>query len=183
MTPRRTDNNASNTGGTPKAQPQRVNEMIRAPQVRVISEDSEQLGVMSPAEALRRAREANLDLVEVAPNVKPPVCRIMDFGKYKYEQKKRAAKQQAQRPQMKELRLRPATGEHDINVRLNQARAFLARKDKVLVSVVFRGREMQHIAEGEKFLATFLEQLEDIARVEAPPKQMGRRIVCTLVAK
>lgn len=166
-----------------KGNVQRVNEMIRIPHVRVISNEGEQLGVMSSAEALSRARSLNLDLVEVASNAKPPVCRIMDYGKYKYQQKKRTAKQQTSRQQLKELRLRPKTGEHDVQVKVNKAREFLEKKDKVLISVLFRGREMAHISEGEKLLASVLAQLEDIAKLESPPKQMGKKMMCTLSPK
>ena len=158
----------------------RVNEMIRIPQVRVISDEGEQLGVMSSAEALAKARAAGLDLVEDA---KPPVCRIMDYGKYKYQQKKRVAKQQTNKTQVKELRLRPKTGEHDVQVKVNKAREFLAKKDKVTLSILFRGREMAHINEGEKLLTAVMAMLEDVAKVESAPKQMGKRIWCTLAPK
>lgn len=170
-------NNAS------KANVQRINEMIRTPQVRVISDDGEQLGIMSVADAIARARGSGLDLVEVAAESKPPVCRIMDFGKYKYQQKKRATKQQTGRSQVKELRLRPKTGEHDIMVKVNKAKEFLTKKDKVMITVMFRGRELAHIDEGEKLLASVLEQLEPLSKVESPPKSMGKRIICTIAPK
>lgn len=164
---------------------QRINEQIRSPQIRLISEQSEQLGVMSAVEALSRARIAGLDLVEVAPEAKPPVCRIMDYGKFKYEQKKRVAKQQSGRTQtqLKELRFRPKTGEHDIQVKVNKAREFLAKKDKVLLTVIFRGREAAHISEGEKLITAILTLLEDVAKVESPPKTVGKKIMCTVAAK
>ena len=169
------DNNGPRGANGPNAG-HRVNEMIRIPQVRVISDEGEQLGVMSSAEALAKARAAGLDLVEVAPDAKPPVCRIMDYGKYKYQQKKRVAKQQTNKTQVKELRLRPKTGEHDVQVKVNKAREFLAKKDKVTLSILFRGREMAHINEGEKLLASVMAMLEDVAKVESAPKQMGKRI-------
>lgn len=170
-----------NAGG---ANGQRVNEMIRIAQVRVISEEGEQLGVMSSQEALAKAREAGLDLVEVSAQSKPPVCRIMDYGKYKYQQKKRAGKQQANKPQqIRELRLRPKTGAADVLIKANKAREFLSKRDKVMISVVFRGRELAHIEEGEKVLALMIQQLEDVAKIEAPLKQMGKRIFCTLAPK
>ena len=175
-------------GGPRKSGPngggdQRVNEMIRIAQVRVISEEGEQLGVMSSQDALARARAAGLDLVEVAPQAKPPVCRIMDYGKYKYQQKKRSAKQQANKPQIKELRLRPKTGMADVMVKVNKAREFIQKKDKVTISIMFRGREIAHIDEGVKLLKSILSMLEDVAKVETPPKQMGKRMWCTLAPK
>ena len=119
-----------------------VNEQIRITPVRVISAEGEQLGIMPTEQALTAAREAGLDLVEVAPNERPPVCRIMDFGKFKYQQKKRQHKSQAHHSKIKEIRVRPKTGDHDIEVKVSRAREFLAHKDKVIVSVVFRGREV-----------------------------------------
>lgn len=162
---------------------QRINEMIRVPQVRVISDEGEQLGVMSTIDALGIARTAGLDLVEVAPDSKPPVCKIMNFGKFKYQQKKKAVKQTAAKGRVKELRMRPKTGDHDIMVKVNKAREILTKKDKVLISVTFRGREMAHIEEGAKLIETVLEKLDDMAKVEAPPKQLGKKMTCTLAPK
>ncbi len=162
---------------------QRVNEQIRISPIRVIGADGAQLGIMATEEALAAARRAELDLVEVAPNESPPVCRIMDYGKFKYQQKKRQHKGHAHQVRLKEIRVRPKTGEHDINVKVSRARQFLTHKDKVLVSVMFRGREMAHVEEGRRVLDDILRQLEDVGRVEAPPSQQGRRIVCTLAPK
>ncbi len=162
---------------------QRINEMIRVPQVRVIGEEGEQVGVMSVQDALSRARKVNLDLVEVAPDANPPVCKIIDYGKFRYEMKKKTVKKQNTAPALKELRLRPKTGEHDVLVKLNKAREFLAKKDKILVSIQFKGREMAYIADGEKLMDQFIARLEDVAKVETPSKQMGRRIICTLGPK
>ncbi len=162
---------------------QRVNEMIRVPQIRVISSEGEQLGILNTQEALQMARQAGLDLVEVAPDAKPPVCKIMNFGKFKYQQKKKSAKQVAPKGRLKELRMRPKTGENDILVKVNKAREFLTKKDKVLVSINFRGREMAHIEEGEKLMSFILEKLEDIAKVESAPKQLGKKMNCTLAPK
>ncbi len=148
--------------------------------MRVISDEGAQLGVIPTIEALDRAREAGLDLVEVAPNESPPVCRIMDFGKFKYQQKKKQHKTHVHHTKIKEIRLRPKTGEHDIEFKVNQAKGFLQHKDKVIVSVVFRGRELAHIDEGQRVMKNILEQLEPVGKVEAPPQQMGRRLVCTL---
>jgi translation initiation factor IF-3 len=162
---------------------QRVNEQIRTSPVRVISADGGQLGILPTEEALAAAREAELDLVEVAPNERPPVCRIMDYGKFKYQQKKRQHRSHAHHVKLKEIRVRPKTGDHDIKVKVNRAREFLLHKDKVLLSVVFRGRELAHIEEGRRVINEILEQLEDVSRVEAQPTQQGRRIVCTLAPK
>ena len=135
-----------------KKQQQRINEQIRVSPVRVIADDGAQLGIMTTDEAIKAARKVNLDLVEVAPNERPPVCRIMDFGKFKYQQKKRQHKGHAHQMKIKEIRVRPKTGEHDIEVKVNHAREFLAHKNKVIVTVVFRGRELAHIEEGRRVI-------------------------------
>ncbi len=149
----------------------------------MISADGGQLGIIPTDEAMSLAREAGLDLVEVAPNEKPPVCRIMDFGKFKYQQKKKHHKTHVHHAKIKEIRLRPKTGEHDIEFKVNQAKGFLLHKDKVVVSVVFRGRELAHIDEGQRVMKQIVQQLEPVSKVEAPPQQMGRRLVCTLSPK
>ena len=158
----------------------RINEQIRISPVRVIGADGGQLGVISTDEALGIARDAGLDLVEVAPAEKPPVCRIMDFGKFKYQQKKKQHKTHVHHTKLKEIRVRPKTGQHDIDFKVNQAKNFLLHKDKVVVSLVFRGREMAHIEEGQRVMKGIVEQLDEVAKVESPPQQMGRRLVCTL---
>jgi translation initiation factor IF-3 len=162
---------------------QKINEQIRVSPIRVIAEDGSQLGVMPTAQALARAREVELDLVEVAPTENPPVCRIMDFGKFKYQQKKRQAKGQAHQMKIKEIRLRPKTGDHDVAVKVARAREFLAEKNKVIVSVMFRGREMAHLEEGRRVIDEVLAQLTDVAKVEGTPLQQGKRMVCTLAPK
>ena len=129
------------------------------------------------------AESQQLDLVEVSPTAVPPVCRIMDFGKFKYQQKKRAHKGHSHQMKIKEIRVRPKTGDNDIMVKVNKAREFLEHKDKVIVSVVFRGRELAHIEEGRKVLNEVLAQLEDVSKIEAPPQHHGRRMVCTLAPK
>ncbi len=151
--------------------------------MRVITATGEQLGVLPTAEALDRAREVGLDLVEVAPGASPPVCRIMDFGKFKYQQKKKQHKTHVHHTKVKEIRLRPKTGDHDIDFKVNQARTFLAHKDKVVVSVVFRGREMAHIDEGQRVMKSLIEKLTEEAKVESGPQQMGRRLTCTLAPR
>ena len=138
------------------------------------------MGVIPTDEALGIARDAGLDLVEVAPTEKPPVCRIMDFGKFKYQQKKKQHKTHVHHTRIKEIRVRPKTGKHDIDFKVNKAKTFLLHKDKVVVSLVFRGREMAHIEEGQRVMKGIVTQLEEIAKVESPPQQMGRRLVCTL---
>lgn len=162
---------------------QRINEQIRTSPLRVISAEGEQLGVMTRDAALEAARAAGLDLVEVAPNERPPVCRIMDFGKFKYQQKKRQHKGHARQIKVKEIRVRPKTGDADIDTKVNRAREFLTHKDKVLVSVMFRGRELAHVEEGRRVIDEILQKLEDISKVEAAPSQQGKRIVCTLAPK
>ncbi len=159
-------------------QSQRVNDQIRISPVRVVSADGELLGVMPTAEALERAGENGLDLVEVAPNERPPVCRIMDFGKFKYEQKKRQSRNSKQHQvQLKEIRLRPKTGDHDIEFKVKRARGFLEHKDKVKVNVIFRGRENAHHDRGREILNDIIETLDDIAKVEKPPGMEGGRMM------
>lgn len=162
---------------------QRVNEQIRTSPVRVIGAEGDQMGIMPTDEALAAARQAGLDLVEVAPTERPPVCRIMDFGKFKYQQKKRQHKSHSHQIKIKEIRLRPKTGEHDVQVKVSKAREFLSQKHKVLVSVMFRGRELAHIDEGRRLLTEVLTLLDDVGRVEAPPSQQGKRIVCSMAPK
>jgi translation initiation factor IF-3 len=162
---------------------QRINEQIRVNAVRVISADGSQLGIMPTDKAMEQARLADLDLVEVAPNERPPVCRIMDFGKFKYQQKKRQHKSHSHQMRIKEIRVRPKTGDHDLNVKVGKAREFLEHKDKVIVSVMFRGRELAHIEEGRKVIDDILTKLDDVSKVESPPMHHGRRMICTLAPK
>jgi translation initiation factor IF-3 len=161
----------------------RINEQIRVTPIRVIGADGAQLGIMPTDVAMEQARSLNQDLVEVAPNERPPVCRIMDFGKFKYQQKKRSHKGHSHQMKIKEIRVRPKTGDNDIMVKVTKAREFLEHKDKVIVSVVFRGRELAHIEEGRKVLDEVLAKLEDVCKVETPPQHHGRRMVCTLAPK
>ena len=150
--------------------------------VRVISAEGHQLGIISTDEALAKAREAELDLVEVAPTERPPVCRIMDFGKYKYEKKKKSH-QTTHHTKIKEIRLRPKTGDHDIEFKIKQAKGFLEHKDKVVVSVVFRGRELAHIDEGKKVMDRVVTELLEVGKLESPPMNQGKRMICTLMPK
>ena len=161
----------------------RVNEQIRMTPVRVIGADGTQLGILATADAIAKAFESNLDLVEVAPNERPPVCRIMDYGKYKYEKKKKAS-QNTHHTKTKEIRLRPKTGQHDISFKVKQAIGFLQHKDKVQISVIFRGREMAHVEEGRRVMESVIEELVDeYGKVEISPQQHGRRMICTIAPK
>ncbi len=162
---------------------QRINEQIRVREVRVVGMDGAQLGVLTIEQALAEARTAGVDLVEVAPTERPPVCRIMDFGKFKYQQKKKQQKTVTQKIKVKEIRLRPKTGEHDMLVRVNQARDFLLHKDKVLVSIIYKGRELAHMEEGRKVLDDFLSRLTDVGQVEQSPSRQGKRVLCTIAPR
>ena len=158
----------------PEKDTTRINERIRVREIRVIGADSEQLGVMTPEDALVLAREEGLDLVEVAANSRPPVCRIMDYGKYKYEQKKKKSSKQSHSATLKEVKLRPGTDQHDLNFKLNNARRFLMEGDKVKITVMFRGREMVHTSRGRDQLQEVMKQLGPIAKMENPPRMEGR---------
>ena len=149
----------------------------------MIGHDGTQLGVISTDEALAQAKAVGLDLVEVAPTEKPPVCRIMDYGKFKYQQKKRQHKGHTHHGKNKELRLRPKIGEHDLMTKLNRAKEFLEDKDKVVFSVIFRGRENAHVDEGYKVVDRIVKELADIAKLEQNPSMQGRRIVCIFAPK
>ncbi|KAA0250775.1 MAG: translation initiation factor IF-3 [Candidatus Jettenia sp.] len=154
----------------------RINERIRAATVRLIDENGAQVGVISKEEALAKAKGVEQDLVEVAPDANPPVCRIMNYGKYKYKQKKKMHQKQHV-VQLKELRIRPKTGEHDIQTKIRQARKFLESKNRVLINMLFKGRERAHSELGENILKQFATALEDIAKVEkekiADERKMG----------
>ena len=149
----------------------------------MIGHDGAVLGVIDTSEALQRAREVGLDLVEVAPQEKPPVCRIMDYGKFKYQQKKRQHKGHTHHSKNKELRLRPKIGDHDLMTKVNRAKEFLEAKDKVVFSVIFRGRENAHIDEGYKLVDRLRKELEEHAKLEQAPAMHGRRIVVIFAPK
>jgi len=156
-----------------------VNERIRARLVRLISVDGKQLGILPLQQALRVAKEEGFDLVEVAPDSDPPVCRIMDYGKFKYEASKRVqeTRKKSRSVQIKEIKLRPHTGEHDLNFKLNNLRKFLDKGHRVKVSVYFRGRELAHKEIGVELLHKIAEQIEEEATVEQQPKQEGRNSI------
>lgn len=142
------------------------------------------LGAMSTAEALDLARQADLDLVEVAADERPPVCRIMDYGKFKYEQKKKQTKSaKTHQVQIKEIRLRPKTGEHDVEFKVKQARGFLVDRDKVKVTIMFKGREMAHVDRGREMILEVIASLDDVAKLEKPPSMEGRNMTAVLTPK
>jgi translation initiation factor IF-3 len=163
----------------------RINERIRVPQVRVIGADGEQLGILHPRDAVRIAREQGLDLVEVAPNADPPVCRIIDFGKYQYEAKKKAheAKKNQVVITVKEIKFRPATDDHDYDYRIKHSREWLNDGNKVRATIFFRGREMSHRELGYKILERVKRDLSDIGDVEVMPKMEGNQLFIIIAPK
>jgi translation initiation factor IF-3 len=160
----------------------RINHRIRVPQVRVVNADGEMLGVLDTSEALRLAREGGLDLVEVNPKAFPPVCKIMDFGKFKYEEKKRQAEARKRQAtvELKEIKLRPKTDDHDIEVKVRHILRFLSEGDKVKVTCRFRGREITHPEMAERQLHEIVERVGANCSVEAPPKMEGRTMTLLL---
>ena len=162
-----------------------INEQIRDKEVRLIGEDGEQLGIMSAKEALQLAKEAELDLVKIAPAAKPPVCKIIDYGKYRYElaRKEKEAKKKQKVIEVKEVRLSPNIDTNDLNTKIGAARKFLEKGDKVKVALRFRGREMAHMNQTKYILDDFAEKLSDIAVVDKPSKVEGRSLVMFLTAK
>jgi translation initiation factor IF-3 len=167
----------------PQDRGQRVNEQIRISPVRLIGAQGELLGIVPTSQALDMAREAQLDLVEVAANERPPVCKIMDFGKFRYQQSRKGSKSKPHQQKLKEIRVRPKTGEHDVDTKINQARKFLEHKDKVLLNVLFRGRELQHIDEGRRIIVSMVEKLADVAKIEKAPSMEGKRMTAMLAPK
>ena len=162
-----------------------INEEIRDKEVRVIGEAGQQLGIMSAREALQLAEEAGLDLVKIAPTAQPPVCRIVDYGKFKYEQirKEKEAKKKQKVTEVKEIRLSPNIDTNDLNTKMNAARKFLAKGDRVKVTLRFRGREMAHMNTSKHILDDFAENLSDVATVEKAPKVEGRSMTMFLTEK
>lgn len=163
----------------------RVNHLIRVPEVRVIGPEGEQFGVLKTSEALKQAQEVGFDLVEVAPNSEPPVCRIMDFGKFKYEQSKKEHKirQHQKSTQVKEIKLRPRTDKHDIETKVRQIRSFVADGNKTRVTVVFRGREMANQELGRQVMGKIIEEVGEFAVLESPPKMEGRNLYVIFAPK
>ncbi len=162
-----------------------INEWIRDRQVRLIGENGEQLGIMSSREALEAAREAGLDLVKVAPNANPPVCKIIDYGKYRYEMSRREkeARKKQKIVEIKEVRLTPNIDTNDLNTKVASARKFIQKGDKVKVTLRFRGREMSHVSTTKHILDDFAEKLSDIAAIEKPAKLEGRSMIMVLSEK
>lgn len=162
-----------------------VNEKIRAREVRLIGRDGEQIGVVSRDEALRVAEQADLDLVLVSPNAKPPVARVLDYGKYRYEQQKREKEQRKNQKtvNVKEIRLSPTIDDHDFNTKLRQGRSFVEKGDKVRVSIRFRGRAITHKGIGREVLDRFAEGMEDVADIQTKAKMEGRNMFMLLTPK
>jgi len=170
-------------GGRESGKRLRINEAIRTSPVRLIDDDNEQIGVIDVTEAKRRAKEAGLDLVEVSPQSSPPVCRIMDYGKWKYSQKKKdqKARSHSKQSELKEVRLRPQIDPHDLDIKTNRSRGFLEEGHKVQFTIQFKGREMAHRELGMDLMREVAKILEDISRVEAAPRNMGRRMTMILI--
>lgn len=162
-----------------------INEQIRDKEIRLIGENGEQLGIMSAKEAFKMAKEAELDLVKIAPTAKPPVCKIIDYGKYRYElaRKEKEAKKKQKTVEIKEVRLSPNIEANDLNTKVNMAKKFIAKGDKVKVTLRFRGREMAHMQSSKHILDDFAEALADIAVIEKPAKQEGKSIMMVLTEK
>ncbi|NGX55269.1 MAG: Translation initiation factor IF-3 [Chlamydiae bacterium] len=160
----------------------RINKRIRAPKVRVIGPDGEQIGVIATRDALQRAQDVNLDLVEVAANAEPPVCKIIDYGKFRYDQTKREkeSKKAQHQVKVKEIKLKPNIDEHDFVTKQNRARGFLEKGNKVKVSCFFRGREMAHTEVGREVVKRMCEGLQDVAQPESSLKMMGRSMIVIL---
>ncbi|MCD8348356.1 MAG: translation initiation factor IF-3 [Lachnospiraceae bacterium] len=162
-----------------------INEQIRDREVRLIGEHGEQLGIMSAKEAQKLAREAELDLVKIAPAAKPPVCKIIDYGKYRYEmaRKEKEARRKQKTVEVKEIRLSPNIDENDVNTKITNARKFITKGNKVKVTLRFRGREMAHMQANRFILEDFAKQLEDVAIIDRPIKQEGRSLTLFLTEK
>jgi translation initiation factor IF-3 len=162
-----------------------INEQIRDKEVRVIGENGEQLGIMSSREAMRLAEEAGVDLVKIAPTAKPPVCKIVDYGKFKYEQtrKEKEAKKKQKVVEIKEIRLSPNIDTNDLNTKVNSARKFITKGDRVKVTLRFRGREMAHMNTSKHILDDFAQALADVANVDKAPKVEGRSMTMFLAKK
>ena len=157
----------------------RSNNRITSPDVQVISSDGDNLGVLNLSEAIKKAKNEGLDLIEIAPNAKPPVCKIMDMGKYKYDMQKKAskAKKNQKTVGLKELKLRPGTEIHDYNFKIKNAKKFLTKGDKVKFTVKFKGREMQFTQQGRDLMDRIIEDTKDLGKVELSPKFEGRQMI------
>jgi translation initiation factor IF-3 len=166
----------------PERDTTRINERIRVPEVRLIDENGQQVGIMKTSEAIRYAESRELDLVEVAPDAKPPVCRVLDYSKYKYEQtqKLKAARKHQQQINIREIKFRPKIAQHDYDTKKGHVERFLNARDKVKITIMFRGREMAHPERGEMILNRLAEDLGELAIVEQRPQQDGRNMTMML---
>lgn len=162
----------------PERDTTRINERIRVAKVRLIGADGEQLGILDTAEAMKRAQEADLDLVEVAPNAKPPVTRLLDYSKYKYEQeqKQKAARKHQTQVNVREIKLRPKIADHDYETKKGHVERFLRQQNKVKITIMFRGREQAHPERGRALLQRLVEDLDGLATIESEPLQEGRNM-------
>ena len=161
----------------------RINEEIRVREIQLIDSTGDNKGVVDILTARSMAEAAGLDLVEIAPNATPPVCRLVDYGKFRYQQSRKKNTAKVHQQKLKEIRVRPKTGEHDVETKINQARKFLEHNDKVLVNVLFRGRELQHIEEGRRIIDSILEKLAEVSKVEKAPSMEGKRMTAMLAPK
>ena len=160
----------------------RANNRISSPEVQVIDSDGENLGILNLQEAIKKAKEANLDLIEIAANAKPPVCKIMDMGKYKYDQQKKLnqAKKKQKKIELKEIKLRPVTEVHDYTFKIKNAQKFLSKGDKVKFTIRFKGREMQHSKLGNDLMEKIKQDMQSIGKVELQPKLDGRQMIMVI---
>ena len=160
----------------------RTNERIRAPQVQVISDDGQNLGTLSTQEGISIAKQKGLDLIEISPNANPPVCKIIDIGKYKYDLQKKAnkAKKKQKRIELKEIKLRPVTGIHDYSFKIKNAQKFIAKGDKVKFTIKFKGRELQHPQLGDELMIKIQQDMKEIGKVELHPKFDGKQMIMVI---
>lgn len=172
-------------GGAVENKRFRINQFIRVPEVRLIDSDGEQIGIVKTSDALSMAQEKDLDLVEISPQANPPVCKIINFSKYKYEleKKEKEARKKQKTSQVKEVRIRPRIGEHDLNVKIKRAREFIEDGNKVQLTAMFSGREMQHKDLGVKIMDIIKDSLADVAEPEGKTSSMGTRMFLTLAPK
>lgn len=161
----------------------KVNFEIKAPKVRVITEEGEQLGILGTREALEKAEQMGKDLVEIAPNATPPVCKIINFGKFRYQQtkKEKENKKSQHQVKVKEIKLRPNIDTHDLDTKIGHARDFLEKGNKVRIICMFKGRQMLHVEHGSKVIDEFIEQLKELSAVESPAKLLGRNLTVVLI--
>jgi translation initiation factor IF-3 len=171
-----------NFGGKEDKDSVRLNERIRVPQVRLIDQNGEQVGIVDTKQALQMARDANLDLMEISPNAQPPVCKICDYGKFKYEKKKK--EHQARKNQVivkvKEVQLRPNTDQHDLDYKIKNSHEFLTEGDKVKFTILFRGREIAHTKPGFELVNEVVDRLKEVGVIESPPKLEGKKLIMVM---